>query len=120
MTAKHDAGLAAALLTGLSAREAVTVFRAVESLVIGSARASTENATLTRETGVTIAEWWTGQGEAGIFGPIKQGDFPALAAVLDAGGFDQSADADDPTQGYAAEFEEVLNLLLDGIATRLK
>lgn len=118
-TAKYDAGLSAALLTGLSAEEAVMIFQAVDSLVIGAARASTENAALTQQTGVTVAEWWMQQGEAGIFGPIRHGRFPAIAAVLEADGFTQGTHSSDATHGYSAAFEGALKLLLDGIAVRI-
>lgn len=117
--ARYDTGLAAALHTGLPAHEAVMIYQAVTSLVIGASRASTENAALTQQTGVSVADWWTQQGEAGLFDPVQDGRFPALAAVLEADGFSQPLDADDPTHGYTTAFEKALDLLLDGIAARL-
>lgn len=118
-TAKYDTGLASALLTGLPVAEAVSVFQAVDHLVMGAAKASTENATLTKQSGLSVSDWWQEQGDVSLFEHIDQGRFPAIATVLSAGGFDQLAISDDQADGFAAAFKHALGLLLDGVESRV-
>jgi AcrR family transcriptional regulator len=117
-TAAADARLAAALETGLPVAEAVLIFRAVDQLVVGTARASTENTAFVQRTGVPLTEWWHRQTQ--VLDPfLRGGTYPALQEVLDANGFDDDIPPDDTTDGFAAEFDSVLSLLLDGIAARV-
>lgn len=98
-----DAGLAALGGTGLAERDKLAAVMAVLHYVRGAAALDIE----------------AGHGEApdypALLRRLLDADrFPALAAALDAGVFD---DADDD---HLAEFRSGLNQLLDGIATKVR
>lgn len=111
--ARFDAGLQAALATGLSPRDALWVFSAVDQLVLGAARASVENLAVVRASGVTTSAWWEAQADllARIVDPEAH---PAVHAVVEGGAFEERG-AEGDLDGFSAAFEWSLSLLLDGV-----
>jgi AcrR family transcriptional regulator len=98
-----DAGLAAMETTGLAERDKLAAVMAVLHFVRGAAALDTEG-------GPADAPEYPA-----LLRRVLDGDrFPALAAALEAGVFD---DADDD---HLAEFRSGLDQLLDGIAAKVK
>jgi AcrR family transcriptional regulator len=96
---------------GLTELEMDSVVSMVAVYVQGTARAAAEQATSTRETGVTDAEWWAAYSPLldKVFDPVK---YPVSARVGQIAGETYQA-AYDPKHG----FEFGLARILDGIET---
>lgn len=108
-----DSALTVALRTGLPPAEALLVYGAVDELVMGSARSSTEDRAFLQETGVSTAQWWEKQGPL-LGGVLGDGQFPSLELLVEKGAFGEALDGHD-----AEVFEHSLRLLLDGISARV-
>lgn len=116
-TKKFDAGLALAVTTGLPTVEALSVYFSIDQLVLGAARASVENQTFLRDSGVNATQWWEEQGE--LLSDLADWEaLPTLHALVECGAFD--AWNEDGMDGFADAFEYALALLLDGVAARVE
>lgn len=117
---KYEANLAAALRTGLPLEEVARCVWAIDHLVVGTAKASTENAAFVAETGVTVVEWWERQEDI-IGSAITAGDYPTLRSIVEAGAFHSahSAARADAHDGFTDDFEYALGLALDGLEARV-
>jgi AcrR family transcriptional regulator len=112
--ASFDAALAAAAQTGLPSPQVVSIVSSVLFLVIGAARSSTENLLIEQRTGVSNAEWWQAQDTVlrQVMDPQR---FPTLLAIHQAGALTDAEPTNVTGEGFAADFEVAMGLLLDGV-----
>lgn len=126
---RFDVRLGAALQSGLDPAPALAVVTAIDHLVIGAARDSLEQLAFARASDMSPLQWWRMHGDLAIGRRIADGDYPELARVLAADGFDQGDGADrgaampdegtDDSAVFLPGFRESLSLLLDGVALRV-
>ena len=112
--AHFDAGLAAALDAGLTPPRAVSLVTSIDHLVTGAARDSLDKRAFARDSGMDPLQWWKLQGEVVIERRMAEGEFPALAQVITAEGFDRPVSPNQRGDIFREAFRESLRSLLDG------
>ncbi len=101
----EEALYAALLAAGFTGAQNVAVSNLIQWQLLGAARATISDADEARHTGISTEAYWESRASFWVtyFDPAR---FPAMAAVHEAGGFDDPAGWD---------FDLLLNRLLDGI-----
>ncbi len=96
---------AALLSAGFTGSQNVAITNLIQWQLIGAARSTISDADETRHTGISAEAYWESRSSFWVtyFDPAR---FPSMAAIHEAGGFDDPAGWD---------FEQLLNRLLDGI-----
>jgi AcrR family transcriptional regulator len=114
--AQFESALRAVSGLGLSGREMVSIVSLVTSYVRGAAQVAIDAARVAEQTGVTDEQWW--EARAPILDQyFDPANFPTLASIDIAGGFDPAASGVNYHLQLALEsFEFGLQRVLDGIA----
>src|SRR5690625_7790970 len=80
--AHFDAGLAAALDSGLTPPRAVSLVTSIDHLVPGAARDSLDKRDFARDSGMDPLQWWILQGEEAIARRLAVDKIPESAPVI--------------------------------------